>query len=912
MYIASDENNRLCFIENAVLGRKYICPICLGELSPRLNGEKRQHCFAHMPGKACSDTWARDYEMSEWHRDWQSVFPIINQEVVVALGYIRHRADVLTGTTVIEFQHSIMSAETFNNRNAFYHDLGYKVVWLFDLTDETKSGKLNYKKKNGKISFEWANPKRAFSKYEIAYGEVDLYFQVNDDGEDCIIKVDDSIEEFKQFSAITFLSKEQFVSLFMIGGNIPEPSRGEIIDDAEYKEFKRRYNVILNDQQERAVLAVDGAVLVLAVPGSGKTTTLIARIGYMVKLRGIKGENILALTYTKSAAEDMTRRYSNKFGNLDGVEFRTINSLGYDILNNNGYRRIMADNKTRTKIIRDIYKELFPYTWPTETDLKVAGTTISYIKNMMLEGEEIKSLLIWDKCATEIYDKYCAKLDEGYYIDFDDQVVKAYELLKQNEQILETVRSKYSYICVDEAQDTSKIQYELIKLLVGNKYNIFMVGDEDQSIYRFRAAYPEGMLNFKQEYPNPHVLRIEKNYRSTVEIVDVAAEFIARNKKRVPKVMVSQNGNGKIPQRIVVKNREEQYKSILEQAQKASGKQVAFLYRENSCVLPAADKMIKAGIGFSIKKSEDIAFFHDHVVNDIKAFMTLADNPSDVAAFKQIYAKCGLYIKQRDCDGICNKVKYERKTVSEAMKAWLSYGNRKEGHKADQFERIIKPIGKMRPAEAIDHILKMGYSDYLNEKGMGRSHAEILQYIARDDDNIQGFFHHLGYLENTLKERHDVKSNITLSTIHSSKGLEYDSVYIMDVYDGMIPAMAKEEEGTEEDRFEQEQEERRLFYVAMTRAKSELYFYNITNRDSSFLREIFRYSDCQLQDLFDGPENDIYVLNTRCNKTYMIHRYYNMYSATEIDTETGEIGETISDEVIRENASCFEWKKIEC
>lgn len=899
MYIAIDKNNQLCSIDNAVPGRDYYCPVCEHKLSAR-RGEIRQHCFSHMPSEACSDSWDKEYDMSEWHREWQAGFPLCNQEVVVQLGDIRHRADILTGITVIEFQHSPLSTESFNKRNTFYHDLGYKVVWLFDLTEEYSNFKISFKEKDDKTVFTWSHPRNTFRNYDLSNSNIELFFQITNSDDKCIIKVLPSSNiGFSSFFGSKWLSKHDFLDYFQINNSsYPPPHRKDIKLNTEYLSFKNQYNIWLDPQQERAVEAIDGSVLLLAVPGSGKTTTLVARIGYMVNCKGVDPGKILAITYTTNSAEDMKSRYTAKFGDNKSVSFRTINSLANNILTKFSGKKTIAENRVVHNILRNIFKEFFPYDYPTEGDIKNAATTISYIKNMMLTSEEAIKILIWDKPANEVLTKYQDELSKKYLIDFDDQLVLAYKTLTENSNALKTIQEQFQYICVDEAQDTSKLQYEMIKLIAMNSKNVFIVGDEDQSIYRFRAAYPKGLLNFKNEFPNPFILQLETNYRSTEEIIEIASPFIARNRDRYPKKMNGLKRHGKKSECIMVSDRFSQYDDILEKARNVTSK-TAFLYRDNICGLPIADSFLKEGLNFQIRKTEDISFFHDHVVNDVRAFLRLSLNPKDTDAFKQIYSKCGLYIKQKELTGICGKVFHEKKTIFQAVTKWFSYGYRKEGYKGDDLKSIIEPLSNMSPSDAIRSLRDGEYGKYLSEKHTGYGQLEILVALSKDDKTIQDFFMHLENLEKQLhnkKAENNSEANIILSTVHSSKGLEYDTVYIIDVFDGMFPMIAPEDVSPNE-RYETDQEERRLFYVAMTRAKNNLNFYRICNESSQYMDELFPVKGHTLGFIITtNRSKELIVQNKLSSKTYYLLTTSSgsILKMTEIDLDTGELFDTMN------------------
>lgn len=912
MYIGIDENNKIVHIDNSVAGKNYYCPVCREKLSAR-RGEIKHHYFAHMPGSKCSDTWEGQYDMSEWHRNWQNLFPSENQEVVVELGSIKHRADIMVGKTVIEFQHSRISRELFNKRNSFYHDLGYKVIWLFDISDEVIQGKIHIDENR----MEWNNPLRVFNKFKADNDYIEIYFQLGNEG-DCIVKLKETLAiDFRIVQIDKKISCEEFLEYFQTGNSYYQlPEREDLVKNIEYKEFKHKFDIVLDEQQERAVQAVDGANLVLAVPGSGKTTVLVSRIGYMVNVKNIDQSIILALSYTKKSAEDMKNRYESKFGECN-VEFRTINSIAYEIVRNFVGKKELISDKLKKTILREIYKSCCEGSYPSESDLLQAETTITCIKNMMLESEEIDDICIWNIKASDIYKKYEEALERSGKIDYDDQLVLAYKELARNNETKRTYNEKYKYICVDEAQDTSKIQYEIIKLLVGENNNIFMVGDEDQSIYGFRAAYPKALMNFKEEYKNPFVLQLETNYRSAPEIVDKAAEFIAKNKNRYKKKMCSyRDDEGRIDE-IVVCDRSEQYKRILELVRQTED-EIAFIYRNNECAVPIIDMFLRENIIFSAKALKNIRFFTEHVVMDIKSFLKLAIDYKDTNSFEHIYYKCNAYISKKDVRGICGKVKDDSKNIFEAMLEFLTYGYRNDRNKAIAFKKKIQPMTHMKPYNAIKYICDNGYGDYLKEKGIAAGSLDILLSLAVNDETIKAFLEHLDCLEKNIKSLEEKKSNINLLTVHSSKGLEFDNVYLVDVYDGMTPCY---DVSTEEDSSVIE-EERRIFYVGMTRAKNRLGIFHIQNKRSMYIDEIFRYKSNNFnmdQNLFDlhtlislREENEIIVTEVLSNKFYSIYMVDDVrFNAREFIPDTGEIIDENSNQKVNEMAKCNIWKEYE-
>ena len=265
MVVALDVNKNRVHIDNTIARESYFCPCCGGELIRKM-GEERQHHFAHRQNTECSDSWAGSYDMSEWHQQWQSCYPVCNQEIQLNLGKVRHRADVLTGKTIVEFQHSHITMTNFSNRNYFYTSLGYKVVWLFDLREEYSSGKL--KRADGSSAgFVWSRPLSALKNFDLRTGQADIFFQLSDD-DDSIIRVANESPSFEHFTAAKWYSKEQF----LIYTGCEPPCLQSIETDRDYISFCEKYNIHLDPDQERAVETINGAILLIAVPGSGKTT----------------------------------------------------------------------------------------------------------------------------------------------------------------------------------------------------------------------------------------------------------------------------------------------------------------------------------------------------------------------------------------------------------------------------------------------------------------------------------------------------------------------------------------------------------------------------------------------------------------------------------------------------------------
>ena len=422
------------------------------------------------------------------------------------------------------------------------------------------------------------------------------------------------------------------------------------------QEFIERYSTKLNNQQLEAVRTIEGPVLLLAVPGSGKTTVLVNRLGYMLYVKKIPSENILTLTYTVAATKDMAGRFERLFGEdfSSSLEFRTINGICAKIISHYGRLigkssfDLVTDEKATGKMLTDIYVKVMDE-YPTESDIKSIRTLITYCKNMCLTEAEIKSLGEDENIKLfEIYDAYNKGLKSRSLMDYDDQMIYAYRMLKSSPDLLNFYRNKYRYICVDEAQDTSKIQHMIIALLAGERGNLFMVGDEDQSIYGFRAAYPEALLNFEKDHKGAKVLVMDKNYRSNANIVAISDKFIQRNFNRHEKHMHAIREAASDVGIVVLSSREAQYSYLLKLARDVK-EQTAVLYRDNESILPLVDILERENVSYRVKNA-DMAFFTHRVVMDVTNILRFCLNPSDPELFMRIYFKFQTYLRKPDAE----------------------------------------------------------------------------------------------------------------------------------------------------------------------------------------------------------------------------------------------------------------------
>ncbi len=635
----------------------------------------------------------------------------------------------------------------------------------------------------------------------------------------------------------------------------------------EWQEFERKFPQKLNEQQKEAVQSVEGPVLLLAVPGSGKTTVLVTRLGYMIYAKGIAPEKILTVTYTVAATEDMAARFASQFGTdmADRLTFKTINGICAGIIHTYGRKTgrtpfaLLNDEKVIADTLAKIYQKT-ERTYATESDLQTVRTLITYIKNSMLTDAEIREM---DKTAdmkiSAIYKEYNTWLREQKLMDYDDQMVYAYTMLQRFPELLRLYQDKFPYLCVDEAQDTSKIQHAIIALLASKTENLFMVGDEDQSIYGFRAAYPEALLSFEKNHPGAKVLLMEENFRSGAGIVKAADTFIQKNTLRHKKHMRATKDGEEVVKEIAVKTRDDQYRYLAAVAENCAAARadrvggrsdngtadashtVAVLYRDHECALPLIDLLERKEIPYRMRNAE-ISFFTHRTVLDVLNIMKLAMHPKDAETFLQVYYKINTYIRKEDALQIARIS--ETQDISVWNAAVRYHGLSDYTMSSVQNTRMhMQQLLTERGDKAVKRILYyMGYQEYLERCGLKADKIEILQILGSREDSMAGLLQRLRELQDILTRKEtDYSCNFILSTIHASKGLEYDTVYLMDVTDGILPAqMLKNPEKASGEERENYEEERRLFYVGATRAKSELYVFT-TGKPHSFCKELLSH-----------------------------------------------------------------------
>lgn len=600
-----------------------------------------------------------------------------------------------------------------------------------------------------------------------------------------------------------------------------------------------KYNIKLSKQQLAAVKHTDGPCIVLAVPGAGKTTTMVIRLYSLIKYHGINPSNILTMTFSRASAKDMEHRFNNLFGDELSIKprFSTIHSFAYSVISN--YERLMGKKYTliegdrcpvsKITILKQVYRQIHNE-YITDDILDELINTIGFVKNSMIKSQDFSNYDFSISRFNDIYASYEEIKRKNRYLDFDDMLTLAFDVLKMNNKLLDFYRNQYKYILLDEGQDTSIIQYEIVKLIAKPLNNLFIVADDDQSIYGFRGANPSMLLDFNKYYSDAKVYFMEENYRSTKQIVSLANEFIKINQERYKKNLKSNREAGEPVNIISVINENWQAKYLAEELTKVKKlKDNAVLFRNNISSILVAKELYKNNIPFYMKDSKIYLFTH-WVTQDVLSFMRLSLNKGDIDAFERIYYRMDAYLPKAAVEYV--KENGVAKSVFKTLKGF-SLLTEKHKQKIQTIDNMFNLLKYKRPYEAIDFIYNdLKYKEYLKQNGADAGYSiesldsilHILKAIAKDTENLYQFMDKLNELQDVIQKSsfNKGKNVVTLSTIHSAKGLEYDTVYIINLIDGELPNSESIKMAEWKSNYKPIEEEARLFYVGMTRAKNHL------------------------------------------------------------------------------------------
>lgn len=585
-----------------------------------------------------------------------------------------------------------------------------------------------------------------------------------------------------------------------------------------------------HEEQARAIRHKDGPMLVLAGPGSGKTLVITYRTKYLIEQHKVNPSNILVVTFTNAAAKEMKERFGRlteqRFG---GVTFGTFHSVFFGILR--WAYRLTPDNILREEEKKEILKKIC-----SKMDLEVEEEgdfyqsligEISLVKGSMVNLQYYYSTTCSDEAFQKIMKEYDEVLKSSGKIDFDDMLVLTYELFKERPDLLQKWQEKFQYILIDEFQDINKAQYEVVRLLAQPRNNLFIVGDDDQSIYRFRGAKPEIMLGFENDYPGTKKVLLGINYRCSGNIVEMAGKIIENNKKRFPKNISSNREAGEKVYIEKIADGRVQCEEILKKIQTYHRQGIpyshmAVIYRTNTQPRPIISKLMEYNIPFQVR--DTIPSLFDHwIADNMISYLKMALGSRERQTFLNIMNRPKRYISRNMVTTAT--VNLVEMADSVKNKPWLA-------NRIEQMLYDLNMIGKMRPYEAIDYIrTTVGYDEFLKEyaafrKMKSEDLLDVLmevQETAKDCNKIEDWFEYIEEYEEELAAqlkagRQKQADSVVFTTMHSAKGLEYDVVFLPDATEGVVPHKKSMKEADIE-------EERRLFYVAVTRAKNYLHIF---------------------------------------------------------------------------------------
>ncbi|MFS0820656.1 DNA helicase PcrA [Bacillus sp. 1P02SD] len=611
----------------------------------------------------------------------------------------------------------------------------------------------------------------------------------------------------------------------------------------------------LNEQQQEAVKATDGPLLIMAGAGSGKTRVLTHRIAYLMVEKQVAPWNILAITFTNKAAREMKERVQAILGGAaEDIWISTFHSMCVRILRRDidrlGFNRNFSilDTTDQLSVIKNILKE--KNIDPKKFDPRSILGTISSAKNELQTPEEYEKTAggMYEQIVSDVYKLYQKRLRKNQALDFDDLIMITIQLFKRVPEVLEFYQRKFQYIHVDEYQDTNRAQYILVKLLASRFKNLCVVGDSDQSIYRWRGADIANILSFEKDYKNAKVILLEQNYRSTQRILKAANQVIQNNMNRKAKNLWTENdeGNKIFYYRADSESGEAQFVAgkirELVNGGKRSYKDIAILYRTNAQSRVMEEVLLKSNINYQIVGG--IKFYDRKEIKDILAYLRVIANPDDDISLTRIINVPKRGIGATSIDKIANYAIAQDLSIFQALQEVEQIGlSAKITNSLREFRDLINNWDQMQDylsvTELVESVLeKTGYLEALKtEKTLeSQSRIENIEEFlsvtqnfekANDDKSLVAFLTDLALVADIdkLEEDENDKNNaVVLMTLHSAKGLEFPVVFLMGLEEGVFPHSRSLMEEAEME------EERRLAYVGITRAEEELYISNAQMR----------------------------------------------------------------------------------
>lgn len=628
----------------------------------------------------------------------------------------------------------------------------------------------------------------------------------------------------------------------------------------------------LNPAQREAVEKTEGPVLILAGAGSGKTRVLTTRIAHLIEDKGVQAANILAITFTNKAANEMRERVEETLGSdTKDMWISTFHSCCVRILrkdiNRIGYNRsfVIYDSADQVTLIKDCLKELNLSDKVFEP--KVVISTISGAKDKLYSPQKFKAIHMHDNRMSkmaDIYALYQDRLKRNSALDFDDLIYKTVELFKEDSEVLDYYRSRFKYIMVDEYQDTSKAQYELIKLLARQHQNICVVGDDDQSIYGWRGADIRNILEFEKDYDDVHVVKLEQNYRSTQIILDAANTVISNNIERKRKKLWSDKKDGELIKIQLAENEMDEadfvsdmiYKICKEQNR--TYKDFAVLYRANAQARSVEDALNRSQIPYNIYGGTK--FYERKEIKDLVAYLRVIQNPQDDISLKRIINVPRRGIGLRTIEKVEDRASLKQESLYSVL-IDIETNSDISTKARNSISGFVDTIGTLRTIKEVYPVSKLiekvlettGYLDELSKDKSDESQDRIdnlKEFISiaiefeqnSEEQDLETFLTNIALTSETSDDEFDDK--VSLMTIHTSKGLEFPVVFLVGLEEGLFPIARAVRSMNDADI----EEERRLCYVGITRAKEVLYItltkkrtlYGKTNQSiaSRFMEEL--------------------------------------------------------------------------
>ena len=651
----------------------------------------------------------------------------------------------------------------------------------------------------------------------------------------------------------------------------------------------------LNEQQKKAVTTTEGPLLVLAGAGSGKTKVLTTRIAYLIKEKGIDPDSILAITFTNKAAKEMKDRVVNILGpSAYGIQISTFHSFGLSIIREHyeklGYKRnfTILDSDDSLTMIKKIMREL-----NLDTQIynpRSIRNIISGNKNGMVDSNGYEKFVHteFDERVLQIFKKYEKSLFEGNSLDFDDLLLLPLVLFKKNPAILQQYQEKYQYILIDEYQDTNEVQYLLTKMISAKYKNICVVGDESQSIYSFRGANYRNILNFEKDYKNPEIILLEKNYRSTQNILNVANNIISNNTQKKdknlwtdneegPKVVYHQSYNEKDEALYVV----DKIAELLEKG--VNERDIAVLYRTNAQSRVIEEAMLRTNIPYKIVGS--VYFYNRKEIKDLIAYLKVIHNTADNINLLRVINVPRRGIGAKTIERLSDSAYLNNTSIYDAIK------DGKELIFKNIIEEIREVMGDLTLTELVDLVLeKSGLNQSLSlektiESEIRLENLREFRTITKEFEERHGIIslEEFLYEISLVADIEEYKNNdnvVTLMTVHSAKGLEFDYVFIVGLEEGIFPHM------NSSDSTDEIEEERRLCYVAVTRAKKALRLVNTKKRT------IYGITNFSLPSRFISEIDDEYLEVELVEDNFEINNNYKIDETVEYS-----IGDKVSHDI---------------